>query len=151
MTSVKSEILEVFSHAEGCVVEVGIEDGAPKRGDEASGVVPQSKLEIVPFDEAPNEDLIDCVSAVLAHYPEVESAAFAMAQRGVTPPEPLVSIRVHQDYRGRTVEILERVRQASAAAGLEAAVLLLQDSQVRAIRENALMFFPRRQRSRPSA
>ncbi|MFK8000770.1 MAG: hypothetical protein AB8H86_14315 [Polyangiales bacterium] len=145
MSSAKNETITVFSHEDGCVVEVGIED-APKRGDEASGVVPQSKLEIVAFDDDPDESALESISAVLALYPEVESAAFAMAQRGTSPPEPLVSICVHREYRGRTVEILDLVRQASAAAGLEAGVLLLQDSQVPAIRKNALVFFPWRRK-----
>lgn len=105
-------------------------------------------LEVIPLTVEPSEPVLDTITGVLRGFPEVEWAAFAMAQRGQAAAEPVIGLRIDANYRARVVEIFDTVARAAAGAGLNAEVLLLDEKKlVESIRANSIVFFPWRRRS----
>lgn len=105
-------------------------------------------LEIVELTGAPDETVLDNVSAVLRDFYEVESASFAMARRGECAPTPVIALRLHSKFQGRAGEIFDTVAQAAATTGVDTEVVLVNGrDRIRSVRANSFVFFPWRRRA----
>jgi hypothetical protein len=90
------------------------------------------------------------LTAELKAYPEVEWASFCLASRGEAAFEPSIAIRIDPAYRQRVDRIAQSVVAKGAQHGYELSLLLLDDpALVREARNEGLLFYPWKRRSRP--
>ena len=99
------------------------------------------------LSEAPADAFFDALSAVLREYPEVEWASVVRATRGPGDAAPSIALRIEPTFRKNLAEITAKLREASAAAGLNCDVLLLDTpEQMKNARQTGRPFYPWRKK-----
>ena len=94
----------------------------------------------------PPDDLIDTLAQVLREYPEVEWACLVGEERA--PSDAVhVALRIDRAFRKHLAQISVKLRDASAAQGVQCDVLVLDTpEQVKRARAIGLPFYPWRKR-----
>lgn len=105
---------------------------------------------LTPVQNDPDETLLDHITNVLKAYPEVEWASYCLASEGGAAFEPAIGVRVDPVYRQRVDRIAQAVIAGGAECGHVISLLLLDDpSLLREARNEGLLFYPWKRRSRP--
>lgn len=104
---------------------------------------------MIALPEAPADDLIDALAAVLREYPEVEWACLVGEEELGSQGAAHVALRVDRAFRKNLAEISVKLRDISVAQGTSCDVLVLDTpEQVKRARSIGLPFYPWRKQAR---